>query len=87
MGKVTRGLLMIMIGIGATSPILHAADLNNNRDNAGAVFVMTNAAGKNEVIAFGRGPNGNLGESNSYDTHGRGAEALPTHSNPRGRSR
>jgi hypothetical protein len=30
MGKVTRGLLMIMIGIGATSPVLHAADLNSN---------------------------------------------------------
>lgn len=76
MGKVTRGLLMIMIGIGATSPVLHAADPNNNRDNAGAVFVMTNAADRNEVIAFGRGPNGNLGESNSYDTHGRGSGGI-----------
>jgi 6-phosphogluconolactonase (cycloisomerase 2 family) len=75
MGKVTRGLLMIMIGIGATSPVLHAADLNN-RDNAGAVFVMTNAADKNEVIAFERGPNGNLGESNSYNTHGRGSGGI-----------
>lgn len=72
MNRVTRGLLMIMIGIGASSPILHAADLNN-RDNAGAVFVMTNAADKNEVIAFERGANGTLGESISYDTHGRGS--------------
>jgi 6-phosphogluconolactonase (cycloisomerase 2 family) len=75
MNKVTRGLSMIMIGIGAMSPVLHAADLNN-RDNAGAVFVMTNDADKNEVIAFERGPNGNLGESISYETHGRGSGGI-----------
>jgi len=70
--KVTHGLLAIMIGIGATSSVLHATEFNN-RDNAGAVFVMTNDAGKNQVIAFERSTNGTLGESTSYDTHGRGS--------------
>jgi 6-phosphogluconolactonase len=70
--KVTHGLLAIMIGIGATSSVLHATEFNN-RDTAGAVFVMTNDAGKNQVIAFERSTNGALGESTSYDTHGRGS--------------
>ena len=70
--KVTHCLLAIMIGIGATSSVLHATEFNN-RDNAGAVFVMTNDAGKNQVIAFERNTNGTLGESTSYDTHGRGS--------------
>ena len=70
MNKVTRGLFMIMVGIGAASPILCAAEPNNS---AGAVFVMTNAADKNQVIAFERAANGTLGESISYDTQGRGS--------------
>jgi 6-phosphogluconolactonase len=70
MNKVTRGLFMIMVGIGAASPILCAAESNNS---AGAVFVMTNAADKNQVIAFERTANGTLGENISYDTQGRGS--------------
>jgi 6-phosphogluconolactonase len=70
--KITHGLLAIMIGIGATSSVLHAAE-SNNKDNAGAVFVMTNDAGKNQVIAFERSANGTLGDSTAYDTHGRGS--------------
>jgi 6-phosphogluconolactonase (cycloisomerase 2 family) len=34
---------------------------------------MTNDANKNEVIAFERAANGTLGDSVSYDTHGRGS--------------
>jgi 6-phosphogluconolactonase len=75
MFKVTRGLLMIMIGIGATSSVLHAAELDN-RDNAGAVFVMTNNADKNQVVAFERNADGTLGESTSYDTNGRGSGGI-----------
>jgi 6-phosphogluconolactonase len=73
--KVTRGLLAIMIGIGATSSVLHAAEFND-KDNAGAVFVMTNDADKNQVVAFERSVNGTLGESVSYDTHGRGSGGI-----------
>jgi 6-phosphogluconolactonase len=61
---------MIMVGIGAASPVLCAAQ---NEAKSGAVFVMTNAADKNEVIAFERAANGTLGNSVSYDTNGRGS--------------
>lgn len=70
--KITHGLLMIMIGIGSTSSVLHAVEVNNKND-AGTVFVMTNDAGKNQVIAFERSADGTLGDSTSYDTHGRGS--------------
>jgi 6-phosphogluconolactonase len=71
--KVTRSLLMFAVGFGAALPTLVAAQPNNP---AGAVFVMSNAADKNEVIAFERAANGTLGDSVSYDTHGRGSGGI-----------
>jgi 6-phosphogluconolactonase len=68
--KVTRDLLMFAVGVGAAFPTLASAQSKNS---TGAVFVMTNAANENEVIAFERNANGALGESVSYDTHGRGS--------------
>jgi 6-phosphogluconolactonase (cycloisomerase 2 family) len=64
---------MIMVGIGAASPILCAAEPNNN---AGAVFVMTNDAMKNEVISYERAANGTLSEGGTYDTYGRGSGGI-----------
>src|SRR6202453_5482993 len=69
MNRVTRSLLMMMVGIGAASPILCAAQGNN----AGAVFIMTNDATKNQVIAYERAANGTLSEPVYYDTNGRGS--------------
>jgi 6-phosphogluconolactonase len=43
-----------------------------NRD-AGAVFVMTNGADKNEIIAYQRHSDGSLTERNSFPTGGRGS--------------
>jgi 6-phosphogluconolactonase (cycloisomerase 2 family) len=37
---------------------------------------MTNAADKNEVIAYTRAANGTLGDSVSFDTHGRGSGGI-----------
>ena len=71
--KVTRSLLMFAVGVGAAFPTLASAQSKNA---TGAVFVMTNAANKNEVIAFERDANGTLGESVSYDTHGRGSGGI-----------
>jgi len=71
--KVTRSLLMFAVGVGTAFPTLASAQPSNA---AGAVFVMTNAANKNEVIAFERDANGTLGESVSYDTHGRGSGGI-----------
>ena len=71
--KVTRSLLMVTVGVGAAFPMLAFAQPSNA---TGAVFVMTNAANKNEVIAFERNANGTLGDSVSYDTHGRGSGGI-----------
>jgi 6-phosphogluconolactonase len=71
--KVTRSLLMFAVGVGAALPILASAQPNNA---TGAVFVMSNDASKNEVIAFERAANGTLGESVSYETHGRGSGGI-----------
>jgi 6-phosphogluconolactonase (cycloisomerase 2 family) len=71
--KVTRSLVMFAVGVGAAFPILASAQPNNA---TGAVFVMNNDANKNEVIAFERAANGTLGESVSYDTHGRGSGGI-----------
>jgi 6-phosphogluconolactonase (cycloisomerase 2 family) len=70
MRKVTGGLFVILCGIGAASPILLAAPHENN---AGAVFVMTNAADKNQVIAFERSADGTLSYQGKVDTGGRGS--------------
>jgi 6-phosphogluconolactonase len=45
-------------------------------DDAGAVFVMTNAADKNEIIAYGRAADGALREGFRFETGGRGSGGL-----------
>ena len=71
--KATRSLLMFAVGVGVACPTLASAQF---KDAAGAVFVMNNDASENEVIAFARNANGTLGESVSYDTHGRGSGGI-----------
>jgi 6-phosphogluconolactonase len=71
--KVTRSLLMFAVGVGAAFPTLASAQ---SKDSVGAVFVMNNDANENDVIAFERAANGTLGESVSYDTHGRGSGGI-----------
>jgi 6-phosphogluconolactonase len=71
MFKAVRTALTFSIGLGiAVSPILSIAQSNSS---TGAVFIMTNNADKNEVIAFERAADGSLGQSHSYDTEGRGS--------------
>lgn len=45
-------------------------------DDSGAVFVMTNAAEKNEIIAYSRAKNGALQEDSRFETGGRGSGGL-----------
>lgn len=45
-------------------------------DDSGAVFVMTNAAAKNEIVAYNRAANGTLREVSSFETGGRGSGGL-----------
>lgn len=68
--RVTRGLLLTVVGIGAISPILCAAE---SASQPGAVFVQTNAANHNQIIAFERAADGTLTNIGTFDTGGRGS--------------
>src|SRR5580692_3430472 len=46
---------------------------NDNNHAAHAVFVMTNNADANQVVAFQRDPNGTLENPHGYATDGRGS--------------
>ena len=84
MQRVTRSMVAVVCAIAAVSPILSIAQQN---PNAKAVFVMTNSADKNQVIAFERGTNGTLSYRATYDTAGRGSGGSTTHCNRRALSR
>lgn len=73
MFKVTGGLAAAAITIGS---FLSVAALAESNAKSGAVFVMTNAATKNEIIAFERSANGSLTETERYDTQGRGSSGV-----------
>jgi len=70
MFKATRNLLMLAVTVGVTSPILSIAQ---PASRSGAVFLMTNAAQENEVLAYDRAADGALTFSARYDTEGRGS--------------
>ena len=53
-------------------PTRSKAEINSNAAT-GAVFVMTNAADKNEIIAYQRSGNGSLQWFGSFSTGGRGS--------------
>jgi 6-phosphogluconolactonase len=72
MGKVFRTLFMAGLAIGLASPGLSKAQ-DGNTQSAGAVFVMTNAVDKNEVIAYSRASDGTLQEGGRFATGGRGS--------------
>jgi len=68
MKAIARSLLTVIAGIGSVSPILAAA-----QPKSGAVFVMTNAADRNEIVTYERTPDGRLYDGDRYDTGGRGS--------------
>jgi 6-phosphogluconolactonase len=72
MRRVICTLFMAGLAIGLASPGLSKAQQGDTHD-AGAVFVMNNAIGKNEVIAYGRATDGTLQESGRFETGGRGS--------------
>jgi len=72
MRKVLCTLFMAGLAIGLASPGLSNAQTRDS-DNAGAVFVMTNAVDKNEVIAYRRAADGTLHETGRFATGGRGS--------------
>jgi 6-phosphogluconolactonase len=68
--RTISGLLVILAGIGVMSPVRSFAQRS---DRVGAVFVMTNAADRNEIIAYARDESGALSGGKRYDTRGRGS--------------
>ncbi len=62
LNSVTIGLALSL----ASAGLAHAAEV-------GAVFVMTNAADQNQIIAYNRAANGMLKEASKFQTGGRGS--------------
>jgi len=67
--NISRIFLMIGLAISLALPIRSSAQ----EAGAGAVFVMTNAADRNEIIAYRRNTDGSLGRSRRFSTGGRGS--------------
>jgi 6-phosphogluconolactonase len=70
MKSIKRAIAMCAAGGAAWSGVGFAA---TDSDNAHGVFVMTNNADANQVIAYERDPNGTLVNPHSYRTDGRGS--------------
>jgi 6-phosphogluconolactonase len=71
MYKAVRGLMTIALGVGALASTAHAAD--NSQASSDTVFVMTNDAVKNEVLAYQRIFDGRLTLKERFVTGGRGS--------------
>ena len=75
MRKAVRSMLIIALAATVTSSTPgHAQD--DQSSGAGAVFVMTNAADRNEIISFTRAADGSLQEGSKFATGGRGTGGL-----------
>jgi len=71
MFRTSRMLFIVMLVITVGLPLRSNAQDNARR--AGAVFVMTNGADKNEIIAYKRAADGSLTEAHRFATGGRGS--------------
>lgn len=72
MHKRMQSISMLLVLATAVLPMYASADANDV-DSAHAVFVMSNAADRNEVIAFARATDGSLQETHRFPTGGRGS--------------
>lgn len=73
MFRTVRGLLTLTMAVGVMLPMIAAAQSENHSTT---VYVMTNAADKNEVVAYERGNDGSFSESHRYSTEGRGSGGI-----------
>src|ERR1700722_5052189 len=71
MKSIKAAIAMSAIAGAAWSGVSFAANDDNHATHA--VFVMTNNADANQVVAFQRDPNGTLDNPHSYGTDGRGS--------------
>jgi len=68
--KAFRVLLVVALGFVAGLPVRSNAQ---NPERGGAVFLMTNAANRNQVIAYERNADGSLQEGQTFSTGGQGS--------------
>ncbi|MFZ0318784.1 MAG: beta-propeller fold lactonase family protein [Candidatus Sulfotelmatobacter sp.] len=71
--KTSQVLFAAVLAASAVLPARGHAQTNINSGSAGAVFVMTNAADKNEIVAYTRNTDGSLQEGRKFPTGGRGS--------------
>jgi 6-phosphogluconolactonase len=71
MRKTVRSLWVVALAVIFTSAIRSQAQ-DDPSNSSGAVFVMTNDADRNEIIAFQRGSDGSLHAGRRFATGGRG---------------
>lgn len=72
---MVRGMRNFVIGV--LGLVTATAALSTGAQGVGdTVFVMTNAANRNEVIVFGRSADGHFYETGRYDTRGRGSGGI-----------
>lgn len=72
MVRTTRILFATLLAASVMLPARSKAQTNRSA-TTGAVFVMTNAAEQNEIVAYKRGTDGSLQEGKSFPTGGRGS--------------
>jgi hypothetical protein len=72
-GRKVFAAATIVASIGVLSPIPAVAQ---SVSGTGAVFVMTNAADNNQIIAYSRDSDGKLTDGDRFDTGGRGSGGL-----------
>jgi 6-phosphogluconolactonase (cycloisomerase 2 family) len=75
MRNAVRSLLIFALAMSLASAFPANAQ-DDHANGAGAVFVMTNNADRNEVISFQRAADGSLQESRRFSTGGRGTGGL-----------
>jgi 6-phosphogluconolactonase len=71
MSKMSHFVFSVVLAMSAVLPVHSNAETTN--DAAGAIFVMTNAADKNEIIAYKRSADGSLEQGRRFRTDGRGS--------------
>jgi 6-phosphogluconolactonase len=71
MQRVTRGFFAALLSCGALTPAIHANDLDHASPST--VFVMTNDADKNEILAYQQNPTGEFELRRQVRTGGRGS--------------
>ncbi|WP_446743549.1 lactonase family protein [Silvibacterium acidisoli] len=68
--KLGRSILAVALSVGAFVPTMYGAV---DAPNTATVYVMTNSAEHNEVVAYSREYDGRFSERHRYSTNGRGS--------------